>query len=142
MNSTATTFQLSSPGNSTKGIMELSKDLTSSKLSKNTERNRFRSGDDLSTSHHQNSMKTIKDTPNLTESTEMLILHYCHEHRYIIYFTQSLKTTIDRVLPFWNETIVPTIKSGKNVLVVAHGNSLRAIVKYLNNISNEGIFWK
>jgi 2,3-bisphosphoglycerate-dependent phosphoglycerate mutase len=44
------------------------------------------------------------------------------------------------VLPFWNETIVPTIKSGKNVIVVAHGNSLRAIVKYLNNISNEGNF--
>jgi 2,3-bisphosphoglycerate-dependent phosphoglycerate mutase len=47
-----------------------------------------------------------------------------------------LKLTIDRVLPFWNETIVPTIKSGKNVIIVAHGNSLRAIVKYLNNISN------
>ena len=44
------------------------------------------------------------------------------------------------MLPFWNETIVPTIKSGKNVIVVAHGNSLRAIVKYLNNISNEGNF--
>ena len=49
--------------------------------------------------------------------------------------TESLKTTIDRVLPFWNETIVPSIKSGKRVLVVAHGNSLRAIVKVLSNVS-------
>jgi 2,3-bisphosphoglycerate-dependent phosphoglycerate mutase len=50
-----------------------------------------------------------------------------------------LKTTIDRVLPFWNGTIVPTVKSGKNVLVVAHGNSLRAIVKVLSNISEKDI---
>lgn len=49
--------------------------------------------------------------------------------------TESLKTTIDRVLPFWNNTIVPSIKSGKRVLVVAHGNSLRAIVKVLSNVS-------
>jgi len=39
------------------------------------------------------------------------------------------------VIPYWNNTIVPTIKSGKRVLVVAHGNSLRAIVKVLSNIS-------
>ena len=53
--------------------------------------------------------------------------------------TKSLKITIDRVLPYWNETIVPTIKSGKKVLVVAHGNSLRAIVKVLSNISDADI---
>lgn len=50
-----------------------------------------------------------------------------------------MKITIDRVLPYWNETIVPTIKSGKKVLVVAHGNSLRAIVKILSNISDQDI---
>ncbi len=43
------------------------------------------------------------------------------------------------MLPFWNGTIVPTVKSGKNVLVVAHGNSLRAIVKVLSNISEKDI---
>ena len=52
--------------------------------------------------------------------------------------TESLKTTIDRVMPFWEETIMPAVKEGRNVLVVAHGNSLRAIVKYLDNISNDG----
>ena len=43
------------------------------------------------------------------------------------------------MLPFWNGTIVPTVKSGKNVLVVAHGNSLRAIVKVLSDISEKDI---
>jgi bisphosphoglycerate-dependent phosphoglycerate mutase len=51
---------------------------------------------------------------------------------------QSLKITIDRVLPYWNNTIIPTIKSEKRVLVVAHGNSLRAIVKVLSNVSDAG----
>ncbi len=46
---------------------------------------------------------------------------------------------MDRVLPYWNDEIVPTIKSGKKVFVVAHGNSLRAIVKVLSDISNEDI---
>jgi len=53
--------------------------------------------------------------------------------------TESLKDTIARVLPYWQEVIAPTIKSGKNVLLVAHGNSLRALVKYLDNISDEDI---
>lgn len=52
--------------------------------------------------------------------------------------TESLKTTIERVMPFWEGTIVPAIKSGKRVLVVAHGNSLRAIVKKLSNVSEKG----
>lgn len=53
--------------------------------------------------------------------------------------TESLKLTIDRFLPYWKETIVPTIKSGKKVLIAAHGNSLRALVKYLDDISEEEI---
>lgn len=53
--------------------------------------------------------------------------------------TESLKLTIDRFLPYWHETIAPMIKSGKKVVVVAHGNSLRALVKYLDNISEEEI---
>jgi 2,3-bisphosphoglycerate-dependent phosphoglycerate mutase len=51
--------------------------------------------------------------------------------------TESLKITIDRVMPFWEETIVPAIKDGRDVIVVAHGNSLRAIVKKLSNVSDE-----
>ena len=53
--------------------------------------------------------------------------------------TESLKLTIDRFLPYWHETIAPSIKEGKKVLVAAHGNSLRALVKYLDNISEEEI---
>jgi len=52
---------------------------------------------------------------------------------------ESLKLTIARTLPFWNDTIVPMIKSGKKVLIAAHGNSLRGIVKHLDGISDEGI---
>jgi len=53
--------------------------------------------------------------------------------------TESLKLTVDRFLPYWHETIAPTIKSGKLVIIAAHGNSLRALVKYLDNVSNEEI---
>lgn len=53
--------------------------------------------------------------------------------------TESLKTTLDRVLPYWHSDIVPRIKKGKKVLIAAHGNSLRALVKYLDNISDADI---
>jgi 2,3-bisphosphoglycerate-dependent phosphoglycerate mutase len=53
--------------------------------------------------------------------------------------TESLKLTVDRMLPYWHSTIAPTVKSGKRVLVAAHGNSLRALVKYLDNISEQEI---
>lgn len=53
--------------------------------------------------------------------------------------TESLKTTLDRVLPYWNSTLAPEIKSGKRILVVAHGNSIRALVKYLDNVSESEI---
>lgn len=53
--------------------------------------------------------------------------------------TESLKLTVDRFLPYWFDTIAPTIKAGKKVLIVAHGNSLRALVKYLDNVSEEDI---
>ncbi len=53
--------------------------------------------------------------------------------------TESLKLTLERVLPYWHSTLAPAIKSGQRVLVVAHGNSLRAMVKYLDNISDEEI---
>ena len=53
--------------------------------------------------------------------------------------TESLKITLDRVLPYWNSTLAPEIKSGKRVIVVAHGNSIRALVKYLDNVSEAEI---
>jgi 2,3-bisphosphoglycerate-dependent phosphoglycerate mutase len=53
--------------------------------------------------------------------------------------TESLKLTLERVLPYWHSTIAPAIKSGKRLIVAAHGNSLRAMVKYLDNISDSEI---
>ncbi|UCB42267.1 MAG: 2,3-diphosphoglycerate-dependent phosphoglycerate mutase [Dehalococcoidales bacterium] len=52
---------------------------------------------------------------------------------------ESLKDTSNRVLPYWHETIVPCVKAGNRVIISAHGNSLRALVKYLDNISDEEI---
>jgi len=53
--------------------------------------------------------------------------------------TESLKDTVARFLPHWHDTIAPAVKSGKRVLIAAHGNSLRALVKYLDNISDQDI---
>jgi len=53
--------------------------------------------------------------------------------------TESLKDTLARTLPYWHEAIAPAIRSGKRVLVAAHGNSIRALVKYLDNVSDQEI---
>jgi len=53
--------------------------------------------------------------------------------------TESLKITLERVLPYWHSTLSPMIKSGKRVIIGAHGNSIRALVKYLDNISEADI---
>jgi 2,3-bisphosphoglycerate-dependent phosphoglycerate mutase len=53
--------------------------------------------------------------------------------------TESLKDTIARFLPYWHDTIAPSIASGKRVIVAAHGNSLRALVKYLDDIDEQTI---
>lgn len=53
--------------------------------------------------------------------------------------TESLKLTLERVLPYWHSTLAPEIQSGKRVLIAAHGNSIRALVKYLDNISDSEI---
>ena len=53
--------------------------------------------------------------------------------------TECLKDTVARVLPFWNEAMAPAIKSGKRIVVAAHGNSIRALVKYLDNVSDNDI---
>ncbi|TAM12168.1 MAG: 2,3-diphosphoglycerate-dependent phosphoglycerate mutase [Nevskiaceae bacterium] len=71
--------------------------------------------------------------------------HPCHDARYrnldarILPATESLATTLERVLPYWHDAIVPDLKAGRRVLVVAHGNSLRALYKYLNGVSAEDI---
>jgi len=52
---------------------------------------------------------------------------------------ESLKLTIERTLPFWNDSIVPEMKAGKRIIIAAHGNSLRGIVKHLDNMSDEAI---
>ena len=53
--------------------------------------------------------------------------------------TECLKDTVARVMPFWNESMAPAIKAGKRIVVAAHGNSIRALVKYLDNISDDDI---
>lgn len=54
-------------------------------------------------------------------------------------FTECLKDTVDRFLPYWHDVIVPSLRNGQRLLIVAHGNSLRALVKYLDQISDEEI---
>ncbi len=71
--------------------------------------------------------------------------HPIHDSRYanidprVLPASESLKDTLARVLPFWNDRIVAELKAGRNVLVVAHGNSLRAVVKMLDNVSEADI---
>jgi len=69
--------------------------------------------------------------------------HPTHDPRYAgiegIPATESLATTLDRVLPCWNDAIAPELRAGKNILIAAHGNSLRALVMMLDNISKDEI---
>ena len=71
--------------------------------------------------------------------------HPSHDPRYRsldpgeLPLSESLKETVARFLPYWHETIAPTIKSGKRVVIAAHGNSLRALVMYLDNVSESAI---
>lgn len=69
--------------------------------------------------------------------------HPGHDPRYAgidnLPATESLKTTLERVQPYWEQTVAPQLRAGKNVLISAHGNSLRALVKMLDGISDEEI---
>ncbi len=69
--------------------------------------------------------------------------HPAHDPRYAgianLPSTESLATTLDRVLPCWNEIIAPELRAGKNVLIAAHGNSLRALVKMLDGVTDQAI---
>ena len=62
-----------------------------------------------------------------------------HYHGIDIPDTESLKLTLDRVLPYWDAEIAPVLKSGKDVVIAAHGNSLRALVKHLFNVPDDKI---
>ena len=53
--------------------------------------------------------------------------------------TECLKDTVARVVPFWNDSLAPAIQSGKRVVLAAHGNSIRALIKYLDNIADDAI---
>lgn len=64
---------------------------------------------------------------------------YAHMPTDEVPLTECLKDTVERFLPYWVDAIVPAIKEGKRVIIAAHGNSLRALVKYLDNISDEVI---
>ncbi len=71
--------------------------------------------------------------------------HPRHDRRYaevpreLLPATESLKTTLERVLPYWHETIAPALRLGRRVLIAAHGNSMRALVKYLGGVSDAEI---
>jgi len=80
--------------------------------------------------------------PVITEDNEFhpkLDPKYAQVPKRELPLAESLKLTIDRVLPYWKSTIVPSLKSGNKVLIAAHGNSLRALVKYLDNIPEDKI---
>jgi 2,3-bisphosphoglycerate-dependent phosphoglycerate mutase len=80
--------------------------------------------------------------PAITESDERFPGHYL---RYddLTYrelpLTENLSETMDRALPFWHETIVPSLRQNQKVIIAAHGNSLRALVQYIENLSDEEV---
>ncbi len=80
--------------------------------------------------------------PPLEEDDER---HAKHEDRYQglaaeeVPATESLATTLDRVLPYWDETIAPVLKESNSIIIAAHGNSLRALIKHLDDIPDDEI---
>jgi 2,3-bisphosphoglycerate-dependent phosphoglycerate mutase len=66
-------------------------------------------------------------------------LRYAKLHADQIPLTECLEDTVARVMPFWNEAMAPAIRAGKRIVVAAHGNSIRALIKYLDDVSNEDI---
>ena len=80
--------------------------------------------------------------PPITEQDERFPGHYLR-YNDLTYrelpLTENLSQTMDRVLPFWHEHIVPAIKDGRKVIICAHGNSLRALIQYIENLSDEEV---
>jgi len=80
--------------------------------------------------------------PALTEEDERTEKHderYAKIDPSLVPLTECLKDTVARVLPFWNDSIAPSLKAGKKPLIVAHGNSIRALIKYLDQMSDTDI---
>ncbi|MFO7729451.1 MAG: 2,3-diphosphoglycerate-dependent phosphoglycerate mutase [Spirochaetia bacterium] len=80
--------------------------------------------------------------PRLEESDSRFPLNepqYQQMDKGVLPHTECLKDTVERFMPYWFDTIVPALKSGKKVVIAAHGNSLRALVKYIDGISDEDI---
>lgn len=80
--------------------------------------------------------------PDLDPSDERNAVNdkrYAHVDPALLPRTECLKDTVERVVPYWESDIVPQIKSGKTVAIAAHGNSLRALIKHLDNISDDDI---
>ena len=76
--------------------------------------------------------------PALTDDDERYLAMKDQYDEYIPH-TECLKDTIERVIPYWNSNIMPSLKEGKKVIIAAHGNSLRGLIKYLDNLSDEEI---
>jgi len=80
--------------------------------------------------------------PALTPDDERYPGHdprYKHLTAQELPLTECLKDTVNRFLPYWHSTIAPTVREGRRLLIAAHGNSLRALVKYLDDVSEEAI---
>lgn len=76
----------------------------------------------------------------LNKSSIQLIKDYIQTlDQRVLPLTECLKDTVERALPYWHDAIVPAIRSGQRVLVAAHGNSLRALIKYLDKVSDDEI---
>ena len=77
--------------------------------------------------------------PPALEDEDERYLDMKKEYKEYIPHTECLKDTVERVLPYWDSDILPSLKDGKKVIIVAHGNSLRGLMKYLDNMSDEAV---
>ena len=77
--------------------------------------------------------------PPSLEDTDERFLSMKEKYSEYIPHTECLKDTIERVIPYWNSEILPKLKENKKIIIVAHGNSLRGLIKYLDNISDQEI---
>ena len=80
--------------------------------------------------------------PEIEDDSEYSQAHdrrYADLDQHIVPKAENLKVTLERVMPFWEDHIAPDLLDGKNVIIAAHGNSLRALTKYIENISDEDI---
>ena len=119
-------------GGSTNGTTARCRGSTRPRRRRSTARTRSRSGAAATTSRRRRSPPTIRSSPATTRAMPALAPAD-------LPLTECLKDTVARFLPYWHETIAPAIRAGQRVIVAAHGNSLRALVKYLDGVSDEDI---